>query len=205
MNIYEKRAIRTYNRLAEGFDDSPEGRFTIPFNRKLAETVRIPDNGRLLDIACGSGRLLRMLRKTQVFEGYGIDISEEMVKVASRNIPDMTFLSAACDRLPFDDGFFDVVTVCTAFHHFPDVVAFAQEAHRALAPGGRLYITELYQPCIIRALVNPFIRHHSSGDVKLYSPKEIEKLLAGNGFATEPTIIEGNIQIITAKIIIHTK
>lgn len=197
-NIYERRAIRSYGKIADDYDNSFEGRFTLAFNRKLAEIVRVPEGGRLLDIACGSGRLLKMLRQQRPFEGYGTDISEAMVRVARRDLPDMTFHTAPADKLPFDDGFFDVVTVCAAFHHFPDVAAFAREAYRVLAPGGRLYIADVYYPRWLRALANPFIRLHPSGDVRLYSPKEIEKVLQYGGFSCEPAMIEGRIQIVVA-------
>lgn len=199
MNIHERRAIRSYGRIADDYDNSSEGRFTLTFNRKLAEVVRVPESGRLLDVACGNGRLLGMLRRTRTFDGYGTDISEAMVRAARHELPEMDFRVAAADNLPFEDGYFDVVTVCAAFHHFPDVAAFAREARRVLKSGGRLYIAELHQPRIVRTLVNPFIRLHPSGDVRLYSSEEIEKLLTANGFTVEATIVEGNIQIVVAK------
>jgi ubiquinone/menaquinone biosynthesis C-methylase UbiE len=121
-----------------------------------------------------------------------------MVRAARRDLPYMTFRTAPADKLPFDDGFFDVVTVCTAFHHVPDVEAFAREAHRVLVPGGALYIAEVYYPRWLRVLANPFIRLHPSGDVRLYSPREIEGVLQDNGFSTEPAMIEGKIQIVAA-------
>ncbi len=198
MNIHEKRAIRSYGKIADDYDNSFEGRFTLAFNTRLAEIVRVPDGGRLLDIACGNGRLLKMLRQTRRFEGYGTDISEAMVRAAERDLPDMTFCTAPADKLPFEDGFFDVVTACTAFHHFPDVAAFAREAHRVLAPDGRLYVAEVYYPRWLRVLANPFIRLHPSGDVRLYSPREIEKVLQRGGFSCEPAIIEDRIQIVVA-------
>ncbi len=198
MNIHEKRAIRSYGKIADDYDNSFEGRFTLAFNTRLAEVVRVPEGGRLLDIACGNGRLLKMLRQTRRFEGYGTDISDAMVRTARRDLPDMTFCTAPAEKLPFDDGFFDAVTVCTAFHHFPDVAAFAREAHRVLAPGGRLYIADVYYPRWLRVLVNPFIRLHPSGDVRLYSPGEIEKVLQRGGFSCEPAIIEDRIQIVVA-------
>lgn len=198
MNIHERRAIKSYDRIAANYDDSAEGRFTFPFNRRLVEVVRIPEGGRLLDVACGNGRLLAMFRQAHLFQGYGVDISPQMVRVAQHGLPDMTFRVAPADNLPFDDGFFDVLTVCMGFHHFPDAGAFAREAHRVLTPGGRLYIAELYYFRLMRTIVNPLIGLHPSGDVKLYGPDEIEKLLTANGFVCEPTLVEGKLQIVTA-------
>jgi SAM-dependent methyltransferase len=138
-----------------------------------------------------------MLRQSRTFQGFGADISDEMAKAASRDIPDMEFVATPCDKLPFQDGFFDVVTVCAAFHYFPDIVAFATEARRIIKPGGRLYIAEIYYSKVLRTLANPFIRFHPSGDVKFYAPEEITVLLNCNGFNCEPVLIDGNIMIIT--------
>ena len=197
MNRHERQTIKSYGKIADTYDDSFEGRFTLPFQRKLIEAIDLQDGGRLLDVACGNGRFLKMLRQGRTFEGYGADITKEMVEAASRCNPGMTFKTAPCDKLPFDDGLFDVVTVCAAFHHFPDINAFAKEAKRVIAPGGRLYIAEIYHSRLSRLLFNPFIRFHPSGDVKLYSPDEIITLLKKNGFDCELPLIDGNIMIIT--------
>lgn len=199
MNKHERKAIQSYGKIADQYDDSFEGRFTLPFNHKLIDVIDLPETGQLLDIACGNGRLLKLLQQNHTFQGYGVDISEDMVKIASRDIPDMTFITAPCDRLPFNDGFFNVVTVCAAFHHFPDITAFAKEANRVIAPGGKLYIAEIYYSKILRILANPFIRFHPSGDVKFYAPGEITELLQNNGFECEQTLIDRNIMIVSGK------
>ena len=199
MNRHERQAIESYDKIADTYNDSFEGRFTLPYNQRLADVIDVPDDGRLLDIACGNGRFLKILRQRKAFDGYGVDISEEMVKAASREIPDMTFKAAPCNNLPFEDRFFDVVTVCAAFHHFPDIITFAKEARRVIKPGGKLYIAEIYYSRFLRLLINPIIRFHPSGDVKFYAPQEITGLLQNNGFICEPPVIDGNIMIITAK------
>lgn len=198
MNIHEKRAIQSYGKIAESYDDSLEGRYTLPFNQKLVEIIQIPKNARLLDVACGNGRLLKMLQQNHTFEGYGADISKDMVNTASKALPHMVFSTAPCNALPFEDSFFDIVTVCTAFHHFVDVNAFAQEMTRILKPGASLYIAEMYYKPALRILLNPFIRFHPSGDVRIYSPKEITALLQKHGFTCKPALIQANMQIITA-------
>jgi ubiquinone/menaquinone biosynthesis C-methylase UbiE len=64
----------------------------------------------------------------------------------------MVFEPAPCDALPFEAAFFDAVTVCAAFHHFPNITAFAEEANRVLKPGGMLYVAEVYYPAFLRAI-----------------------------------------------------
>ena len=46
--------------------------------------------------------------------------------------------------LPFPAGGFDGVFLCWVLEHAPEPLALLREAHRLLAPGGRLYCTEVY-------------------------------------------------------------
>lgn len=196
MNKYERRSIRSYQKKADHYDDTFDGRFTYRFKDRLLKTVAVPDGGRVLDVACGNGRLLKMMSQKHNFAGYGADISEKMVENARRLNPSMAFVCAGCDVLPFDDEFFDVVTVCAAFHHFPDVGGFAKEAFRVLKKNGMLYVAEVYYPPLLRAICNPFIKFSRAGDVKFYAPNEIIKLFENTGFEHEVFEKEGHIQLV---------
>jgi len=193
---YEERSARSYQKIADHYDDSPEGRYTLDFKNLLMKVVQIPDGGQVLDVACGNGRLLEMLARQHRFSGFGVDLSDKMVKNAARLNPGMAFRQAACDALPFENERFDVLTVCAAFHHFPDVAAFAKEAYRVLKPNGRLYIAEVYYTRLLRILCNPLIRFSPSGDVKLYAPQEVTHVLESAGFARDMVRFQGHIQII---------
>jgi ubiquinone/menaquinone biosynthesis C-methylase UbiE len=54
MNRHERRAIQSYCKIADTYDESFEGRFTVPYQQKLIEVIDLPDGGRLLDLACGN-------------------------------------------------------------------------------------------------------------------------------------------------------
>lgn len=196
MNRHEKRSMESYDRIADLYDDSPEGRFTRKFNELLLGAVEIPDGGSLLDVACGNGRFLKMLAAERRFQGYGVDISGKMVESAARRNPSMVFQRAACDALPFEADTFDAVTVCAAMHHFPDPAGFAREAFRVTKPGGRLYIAEIHYPALARAIFNPILRFSKMGDVRFYAPEEIRRLLEGAGFSARIVRIEGYMQIV---------
>ena len=199
MNLHEERSIRSYSKKADHYDQTLDGRMTRKIKRLLFERVAIADGSRLLDVACGNGRLLNMFSQNYNFLGYGVDISPEMVKNASQLNPTMTFAAAPCDKLPFQDATFDRVTVCAAFHHFPDPAAFAREACRVLKPNGVLTIAEFHYSAPVRFLLNPLVRFSPAGDVKMYAPAEITALLEQAGYLVQSVFVSGSIQIIEAQ------
>lgn len=196
MNKFEQRSKNSYNKKATNYEGTFDGKFTVKFKNLLLDSVRIPGNGNVADIACGNGRLLKMLADKQSFHGYGADISDRMIEQAKALNPDMEFYVAGCDKLPFKDSAIDVMTVCAAFHHFPDVEKFAAEAKRTVKSGGTLYIAEVYLPAVLRVICNPFIRLSKAGDVKFYSPKEIVGLFEKKGFSAERVSIDGMTQVV---------
>lgn len=107
--------------------------------------------------------------------GYGIDISEKMIENAKKKYTDMIFKINSCECTSFESQMFDAITVCAAYHHFPDVKAFAKECNRILKPQGMLYIAEEYYPLIIRLISNPFVPLSRAGDVKILRIKYINK------------------------------
>ena len=199
MNWFEKRSKKTYNELADGYDASFEGEYTAQFKALLLNEIRIQPNANILDIACGNGRLLNMLAKQNRFNGYGVDIAEQMIEHAKQLNPDMHFSVGNCEKIPLPDQTMDVITVCAAYHHFPHVNLFARESFRLLKTGGRIYIAEVYYPSSIRLLMNPFMPLLNKGDVKIYSPDSIISTLEKAGFQDLNYSIHGHIQIVSAR------
>ena len=129
-------------------------------------------------------------------EGYGADISEKMIDNAKKLNSTMHFVVADCENIPFENNFFDIITVCASFHHFPNVTVFAHEAFRLLKPNGKIYIAEVYYPTIIRIICNPLVPLSKAGDVKFYSPNQIIKTFEDVGFRQVFVEKGGNIEIV---------
>lgn len=199
MNKYEQRSKNSYDKKAENYDLTFDGKFTVKFKEMMLKCVNIENNDIVVDIACGNGRLLKLFAQNNIFRGYGVDISDKMIEQAKKLNPDMNFFVAPCERLPLKDSEVDIMTVCAAYHHFPDPRKFAREAARVIKAGGYIYIAEVYLPTIFRLLFNPFVKFSKAGDVKIYSPKEITTLFENNGFTCENIKINGKVQLIKLK------
>ncbi|MDR2939447.1 MAG: class I SAM-dependent methyltransferase [Clostridiales bacterium] len=195
MNKFDKKSIKAYDKKADHYDNTFDGKFTGKFKELLIKHIELNENDSVLDIACGNGALLSKINNKKAINGFGIDISGQMIRNASVRYPEFTFVAAPCDKAPFEDSSMDVITVCAAYHHFPNVDSFALEAKRLLKPNGNLYIIEIYLPEVIRVIANPFVPLSKDGDVKFYSYREIEKTFSNVSFRLVKRIKQGHIQI----------
>ena len=145
-----------YNKITQDYDNTYVGRFTAQFKQELVSAVKLKPEDNVLDVACGNGTLLAMLARKTKINGYGVDISENMIAEAKRLYPDFQYAVSGCEELSFEDNYFDAVTVSAAFHHFerPDLVL--KEAKRVLKQGGELFIAETNWNFVLRSLANVF-------------------------------------------------
>jgi len=92
--------------------------------------------GRVLDLGCGTGEVLRRLRAE--FEP-SLAVGADLFPGHLRHAP-APVVHADGHALPFPDGAFDLVLVRHLLQALDDPVAFLREAHRVLAPGGRIHV-----------------------------------------------------------------
>jgi 2-polyprenyl-3-methyl-5-hydroxy-6-metoxy-1,4-benzoquinol methylase len=108
-------------------------------NRLIPNHLR---DGRILDIGCGSHPYF--LTHTTFREKYSLDQVDMPAETAAQHgIKHHAHDLDRDPRLPFDDGTFHAITLLAVIEHVePEVaVRILREAHRALAPGGRLIVT----------------------------------------------------------------
>ena len=198
MNRFERRSRIAYDKKAADYDSSFEGKFTENFKTFLLDVVPLQNGFHVLDVACGNGRLLKQFAEKADIIGYGVDLSENMIREAKQLNPDMTFCVGTCDEIPFADQTFDAITVSASYHHFPHVARFASEAYRLLKNGRTITIAEVYYPAVVRILCNPLVPLMKDGDVRFYSPREIMQTLGNAGFQDQTFFTRDNIQIVRA-------
>ena len=103
--------------------------------RGVVELLAPARGERILDLGCGTGHLTSLIAESGA-EVVGIDSSEDMVRVASENYPNIRFEVADARSLPFD-GEFDAVFSNAVLHWVRPPEAVVESVWRALKPGGR--------------------------------------------------------------------
>jgi len=133
---------------------------------------------RVLDLGCGTGRLLAELAPSR---GVGIDFSSEMVQEARRRWPHLDFLvgdiedAATLDRL---DAPFDVVVLSDTTGTLDDCEETFRLLHRVCTPETRVvvaYYSHLWEP-VLRLAQRVGLRM-PQGELNLLSPGDIVNLL----------------------------
>ncbi len=97
---------------------------------------------RALDVGCGEGRMCRMMSEFGIAP-VGVDPTPAMIEAARVRDPDGDYRLGSAERLPLDDGAFDLVVSCLSLIDIPDFRAAIFEMARVLAPGGTLLVANL--------------------------------------------------------------
>jgi ubiquinone/menaquinone biosynthesis C-methylase UbiE len=107
--------------------------------------------GRLLDIACGTGRFLREVKANYPrLHASGLDLSPHYLAVARRALEPWSrvrLVEGTAEAMPFGDGEFDAATCIYLFHELPPPVrrTVVGEIARILKPGGKLILVDSLQ------------------------------------------------------------
>ena len=183
------------------------GKYYAAETRDVIELIRSrkPDADSVLDVACGTGALTRLLAERVGPGGHvtGLDLNAGMLAVAREHLegPTIEWREASALEMPLPDGAFDLVTSQQGLQFFPDRVQGMREMRRVLKPGGRLVLAVWrstdYNPVwklveeVLAELVGPEaakLPPFSLGDVG-----ELRRLAREAGFADTTIRIDGRV------------
>ena len=117
-------------------------RYRVPYPAELLDDLRhrasVTGQGRLLDLACGPGRVALPLAP-YFSEVWAVDQEPEMVKVGStraqrQGLSNIRWMVGRAEELVASPGSFDLVTIGEAFHRL-DQQLIAERAMKWLALG----------------------------------------------------------------------
>ena len=143
--------------------------------------VKIQDGWTMLDIGCGGGATLqRLLKRSKDAQVYGIDISEESVtkamKVNADVLDEQVFVTqGSAEKLPYEDGMFDLVTAVETVYFWPNLPDCLKEVYRVLKQGGKFAI-------MVEVVDGDSMWTNVIEGMTAYSPEELKKLLDDAGF-----------------------
>jgi SAM-dependent methyltransferase len=125
------------NRFREELDGKPLDRALLRCFAQLIANDITP----VLDLGCGTGRVVQYLHKLGL-NVRGVDLSDEMIRQASRNYPNLRFSVASMFKLPFDDGSIGGAISMYSIVHFPSdgLACVFREISRVLAPKSYLLV-----------------------------------------------------------------
>jgi ubiquinone/menaquinone biosynthesis C-methylase UbiE len=101
----------------------------------------------VLDIGCGSGRLLRKVHNSWPQAHLsGVDPAQGMLEVARQLTPEARFFMGSGEALPLEDASVDLALSTISFHHWQDQAAGVREVARVLRPGGSFLLADFTLP-----------------------------------------------------------
>jgi len=141
-----------------------------PVHRAVVNLIAARLDGRapaqVLDIGCGTGRLLRRAALRWPTAGLiGVDPAEGMIKQARQLTPGATFHAGSGEAMPLADSSVDAAFSTISFHHWADQAAGLREVARVLRHGGYFCLADGALPWWAAGLV-PHTRIHTRGEMR---------------------------------------
>lgn len=180
----KERSRATFDRLAANYEHTLAGWHSRRMKDAALQCFRHPGRGSVLDVGCGPGLLLRALaERDPEMSLAGLDISPEMIRVAKEVLEARADLRVGdAEALPWDDDWFDYLFCVDSFHHYPHPERALSEMQRVLKRGGHLILADPTAPPVIRQLANAVNPLLHGGDVRMYSDREMMRMLNAQGF-----------------------
>jgi demethylmenaquinone methyltransferase / 2-methoxy-6-polyprenyl-1,4-benzoquinol methylase len=117
-------------------------RMDVGWRRKTVRSLGLAPGATVLDLACGTGDLCRVLAGAG-YRAIGVDRSAGMLGSARTSAP---LVRGDALRLPVPDGAVGGIVCGFALRNFASLEPFFAECARVLRPGGRVALLEVAQP-----------------------------------------------------------
>jgi len=188
------RVLSSFHRGAGEYDThTPVQQRVVQQLLQQIACYRLAPSTRILDIGCGTGRLLEL-----VAEHYhdihltGLDLAPNMVNHAAERLGrSATLLQGDAEQLPFAGESFHLVLSSSTFQWLDCLDTCFEEVMRVLEPGGRFVFSlfgegtlyelhESWQQALAGCGRNP--EHQNNGTHRFHSPDQVKNALEKAGF-----------------------
>lgn len=163
-----ENVVRAFDNIADVYNDIISKPKTF-FSDLLFRELRIPKNPMVLDVGCGTGKMIFELIKKVHGNGkfYGVDISQKMIDLARVRAEDLgytnvEFIKGNAEQLFFPESSFDLVICYQAFPFFLNQRKALKEIFRVIKPRGQVALLFFGEPTFkeIKEIYNKVRIHH---------------------------------------------
>ncbi len=168
MEAKQKNAdVQHFNRRAATYETArSQGYFFDRIQRKVLNLAKSDTPQAVLDVGCGTGRLLRKAKQQWPSARLiGVDAAEKMIEQANQLFPQAEFHVAMAEALPLPDASVDLAFSTLSFHHWADQAKGVSEVARVLRPQGRFLLADITVPHWLSVFVKHF-KHNSPSRIR---------------------------------------
>jgi SAM-dependent methyltransferase len=143
----------------------------------IERVVRPPVSARILEVGCGTGHNLAMLKSFGDLEASELDSSARAL--ASKRLGGDVKEAKLPDLSMFDRNGYDLIALLDVLEHVPDDLASLRAIHHRLKPGGALLMTVPANPWMWSA--HDAAHHH----FRRYTKKQLQELFLRSGLQVQ--------------------
>jgi SAM-dependent methyltransferase len=153
-------------------------------DRRLGRQVALFDavrrTGRLLEIGCGGGLLVRVA-SARGWQVWGTEISPSCASMLRPQMGERLFQGTVLEA-PFDDESFDGAAMIEVIEHLTDPLPYLVAVRRLLRPGGRLFVTTPNAGGASARVLGKHWRAYTGEHLSYFDPRSMTALLERAGF-----------------------
>ena len=172
------RARIFYKYLSRIYDRVNPFVWNAAMREEALDWVDVGSDDRVLDVGCGTGFATEgLLERTEAV--HGLDQSVHQLEQAWAKLgkhDPVSFYLGDAERLPFQDGAFDVVWSSGSIEYWPEPVETLRELRRVGRPGGRVLVVGPDAP------QNPLFRALADAIMLFYDADEADRMFREAGF-----------------------
>ena len=125
----------------------------VVWRKNMVSAMVIPENGRVLDVACGTADVAMEIcrQKGPLVKVTGIDFSPGMLRLAQEKVRQnqnaaIALLAGDALALPFGAASFHAMTIAFGIRNIQDKAGALKAFYEGLMPGGMVLVLELATP-----------------------------------------------------------
>ena len=171
-----------------------EGVSSSDYEGKVLLMDKYRDKNRVLDIGCGDGQFLKIL-KDRGWNEFGIEVTKDVVLYAREELG-LNVVQGVAEDIDFSENYFDVVIMWGVIEHLKDPQRVLQKINKILRGGGLLLIytpnanslfhklARLAYLCSAGKFKYPLCKLFMAMHLYYFTPKTISKMLVNNELVT---------------------